>query len=225
MSGQRASKRSRPEGGDQRVIRVGMFVDHARDGRWLASVFAGTRRFRLAGLAQLGAGSLPGSSLGADVVLIHHRPPSATAVKWVRQITDCRQAVPVVVVASRCEDRAIVEAVRAGAMGYLIRPLSGQEVRQAVSLAARGGAPLCGTAVRRLVEHLHCGTPSALVHRFNLTPRDLDMLALLDRGCSNKEIAGQLGLSFHTIREYMRRLYGKLEVHSRTQALRRLHAP
>lgn len=205
------------------MIRVGVLVESARDGRWLSAAFTGTSRFRLAEVTQRGAGLLLGTPSGADVVLIHHRPPSATAVKWVRQITDCRPAVPVVVVASKCEDRAIVEAVRAGAMGYLIRPLSGQEVRRAVSLAARGGAPLCGTAARRLVEHLHCGTPSALVNRFNLTPRDLDVLALLNRGCSNKEIAGQLDLSLHTIREYMRRLYEKMQVHSRTQAVRKLH--
>lgn len=223
MSGHRALKPSRPESKDQRVIRVGVFVEHARDGRWLSAAFAGTSRFRLAEVTQRGAGSLPGASLAADVVLIHHRPPSATAVKWVRQITDCRPAVPVVVVAAKCEARAIVEAVRAGAMGYLIRPLSSQEVRQAVSLAAQGGAPLCSTAARRLVEHLHNGTPSALIHRFNLTPRDLDVLVLLNRGCSNKEIAGQLDLSLHTIREYMRRLYGKMQVHSRAQAVRKLH--
>jgi NarL family two-component system response regulator LiaR len=111
------------------------------------------------------------------------------------------------------EDTAVVEIMRAGATGYLLKDLDGEELCQAIHAAAAGRVQLAPAAAKLLLQELR---PPERVEA--LTDREIDVLRLIGRGQSNKQIAQQLNLREETVKTHVSKVLHKLGMNSRTQA-------
>ena len=112
----------------------------------------------------------------------------------------------------------IFEALRAGASGYLLKRSSMKDILSAIRDIRQGGAPMTSTIARRIVEAFQ-KPPGADGGDSELTERERDILDLLAKGFSNKEIADHLGLSIETVRSHLKNIYMKMHVRSRAEAV------
>jgi DNA-binding NarL/FixJ family response regulator len=118
-------------------------------------------------------------------------------------------------------DEYVYEALRAGASGFLLKDARAAELLQAVRVVAAGEALLAPTITRRLIEDFaRRPRPSARPPAMDeLTPRELEVLSLIARGSSNAEIASQLVVSDATVKTHVARIFSKLGLHDRAQAV------
>lgn len=155
--------------------------------------------------------------LKPDVVLMDLLMPGMDGIAATRQI---RQNVPdteVIALTSVLEDEKVFGAVRAGAIGYLLKDTEADELRRAIKAAAAGQVQLSPQAAARLMREIRPAEEQDA-----LTPRETEVLGLLARGLANKEIARELTIGEKTVKTHVSNILSKLGVLSRTQAA--LHA-
>jgi DNA-binding NarL/FixJ family response regulator len=117
------------------------------------------------------------------------------------------------------DDEAIFQALEAGATGYILKGTSPTQLVDAIRSILGGGAPLTPAIARRLVKRLNA--PGAkVVEEAPLTPREREILTHLVDGATHVNIAARLGISPHTVRDYMKSIYGKLDVSTRADLVR-----
>jgi DNA-binding NarL/FixJ family response regulator len=150
--------------------------------------------------------------LAPDVVLLDMVMPEGGGLGALRGIGSGPGAPRVIVLTSFAEDGRVVEAMRAGAAGYLLKDAEPAELLAAVRAAHAGGAPLHPDAAAHLVSELR--RPAAP----DLTAREREVLKLLARGMPNKAIALRLSLSEKTVKAHVSAILRKLDVTDRTQA-------
>lgn len=151
--------------------------------------------------------------LRPDVVLMDLLMPIMDGISATAAIRHELPEVAVVALTSFLEDHLVMEALRAGAIGYLLKDTDADSLRRAVWAAKAGHVYLSHTAVERVVHELR--TPTNVGQ---LTRREVEVLSLLARGRSNKEIARELSIGHQTVKTYVSSIFSKLNVQSRTQA-------
>ena len=158
----------------------------------------------------------------ADVVLMDINLPGLSGIECVRQLKPLLPATQFMMVTVYMDADRIFKALAAGATGYLLKRTAHTELLQAIREVAAGGSPMSRNIARLIVETFHGVVPqSPDVER--LSDRELDVLRLLARGQGYKEIAAELNVSFHTVHTLVRRIYEKLHVHTRREAVARFH--
>jgi DNA-binding NarL/FixJ family response regulator len=115
------------------------------------------------------------------------------------------------------DDEKLFKAICAGASGYLLKTQSSDEILRAVGEALDGGAPVSPRLARRMMEMFAALVPPR--HDYGLSSREREVLQLIVDGLLKKEIAARTGLSIHTVDAYLRRIYDKLHVQSRSGAV------
>ncbi|WUI01851.1 response regulator transcription factor [Spirillospora sp. NBC_00431] len=163
------------------------------------------------------------AELNPDVVLMDLRMPRMDGVEATRRIKQERPEVEIVVLTTYADDESIFAALRAGARGYLTKDAGADEIARAVA-AVRGGAAQLDPAVqRRLVEAVATGDRPRRPARDGLpdglTRREAEVLALIARGRSNAEIAGELFISEATVKTHINNLFAKAGLRDRAQAV------
>jgi DNA-binding NarL/FixJ family response regulator len=148
-----------------------------------------------------------------DVVLMDLVMPGMGGVAATRMIRTEMPAVEVVALTSVVADEAVTGAIRAGAIGYLLKNTEADELRRAIKSAAAGQVYLSPEAAARLVREVKIpGSPEAL------TERETAVLRLIAKGQANKQVARQLGIREQTVKTHVSNILGKLQLQSRTQA-------
>lgn len=164
------------------------------------------------------------NALQPDVVLMDVRLPRLDGVQATRTITSSGDtAKPRVLVLTTFDlDEYIVEALRAGASGFLLKDLPASELVSAIRTVARGDAVVAPSVTRRLLDKFAARLPPVSsdtpAHLQNLTEREREVLKLVARGLSNAEIAAELVVSETTIKTHVGNLLTKLGVRDRVQA-------
>ncbi|HET8647375.1 MAG TPA: response regulator transcription factor [Vicinamibacteria bacterium] len=199
-------------------IRVGLVEDDAptRDGlRWLIGStdgFACVGAFGSVEAALAGLAAEP-----PDVLLLDIHLPGmlgSEAVPLLRQRFPRTQIVMLTVYAA--EDK-VFESLRSGACGYVLKKTPPLELMQAVRDAHAGGSPMSSEIARKVIDLLRRTPPAAA--DCELTPQESRLLKLLSEGYSYQGAAGQMNVSVNTVRNYVRSVYEKLQVNTRSEAV------
>ena len=155
--------------------------------------------------------------LKPDVILMDLVMPVKDGIQAITEIKERDPAVSILVLTSFSEENKVFPAIRAGALGYLLKDSSPQELLQAIYNVHRGEATLHPSIALQLMREIN--RPSDLPPaKEPLTGRELEVLKLVAQGMTNHEIAGRLFLSEWTVSAHVRNILGKLHLANRTQA-------
>lgn len=153
-----------------------------------------------------------------DVVLLDIQLPGVPGSRGVGALRErWPQAAVLMLTAFEDEDK-IFESLCNGATGYLLKRTPPARLLEAMREARDGGAPMSPEIARKVVE-LFRRTAPPLALEASLTPQEVNLLRLLAEGCSYQTAGGQLGISINTVRNYIRAIYEKLQVHTKSAAV------
>ncbi|TAL94086.1 MAG: response regulator transcription factor [Paraburkholderia sp.] len=154
--------------------------------------------------------------------------PDGNGIDLIRSLHERDPAMPILVISAWSTEHIIVTALQAGATGYLLKERDDIEISLSVRSALRGGAPIDPFVARRILDLVGTAAPSSTpevvtaprtVTASPLSTREIEILSLVGKGLTNREIAGLLSLSRLTVECHIKNIYKKLAVHSRTQAV------
>jgi DNA-binding NarL/FixJ family response regulator len=158
-----------------------------------------------------------GSDL-ADVVLVDIGLPGKSGIEGIRLLKERNPELVLVILTVFDDDRRIFEAICAGASGYMLKKTPAPRLLQGIRDAAVGGAPMSPEIAARVIA-LFRQTRSAPPEDHDLTPHEVRLLKLLVDGHNYKTAAAELSVSVNTISFHMRRIYEKLHVHTKSEAV------
>ena len=156
--------------------------------------------------------------LHPDVVLMDIRLPGEGGIEATRQVTERFPSSKVVILTSFADDELVVRAIRAGAVGYVLKQVETDELLRAIQAAARGEAVLDPSTTARLLSRVREAERQADEDAFRvLSDREMDVLVPLARGKTNAEIGQLLNLSEKTVGNYIGTMFEKLHVNNRIE--------
>ncbi len=153
-----------------------------------------------------------------DVVLMDIFLPRISGIECTARLKELLPETQIIILTAMDDQELIFLALEAGADGYLLKRTTPADLRQALLDVVRGGSPMSSEIARRVVESFRRKT-KAKDEDLKLSAREEEILVLLSKGYPNKAIADKLGLSVETIYSHLKRVYEKLHVHSRTEAV------
>ncbi len=153
-----------------------------------------------------------------DVVLMDINLPGMNGVECVRQLKQLLPQTQVMMLTVYEDTENIFNALASGANGYMLKRTSSKELLEAIHEVQRGGSPMTMHIARKVVSSFQKTAASAQPTE-NLSEREQQVLDLLSQGLMYKEIADKLAISYETVHTYIRRIYEKLQVRTRTEAV------
>jgi len=200
-------------------IRVLLADDHAIVRSGVRALLATEPGIQVIGEACDGAEAVAqAEALAPDVVLMDLVMPNMDGVEATRRITAALPATRILVLTSFAADENVFPAIKAGALGYLLKDSGPDELVEAIHQVSRGEPSLDPSIARKLLSELANPPRQQPLTADPLTERELDVLRLLAQGYSNKDIAARLTVSELTVRTHVSNILGKLHLASRTQA-------
>jgi DNA-binding NarL/FixJ family response regulator len=194
------------------MIRVLVVDDHKRMRAGLRALLATAEDIEIVGAAADGAEALAlAARTHPDVILMDVAMPGMDGVEATRRLLERQPGVRVVMLTSFADERLLLEAVDAGAVGYLVKDADPEEVISGVRAAAQGYSPISGKVARALL------TPRLDPAEW-FTQRERQVLSLLAAGLPNKQIAAELGISVGTVKAHLTSIFKRIGVSDRTQA-------
>jgi DNA-binding NarL/FixJ family response regulator len=175
-----------------------------------------------AGSVAAGLASLDGLTALPDICLVDLGMPDGSGLEVVRAIK-ARCAAKVLIFTMFGDQNSVISALEAGADGFVLKDSKDSELISAMRAALEGGAPISAAAAAHLLRRLR--TPDSVlsaskeVTDFGLTKRELETLEMLARGFPQREVAGFMGVSHHTIGAHVKSIYSKMAVNSRSEAV------
>jgi DNA-binding NarL/FixJ family response regulator len=158
--------------------------------------------------------------LSPDVVLMDVRMPEMNGIEATRRIVDGQAAPRVLVLTTFDLDEYVYEALRAGASGFLLKDAPEEQLIAGIRIVADGGSLFAPAVTRRMIEQFAARAPKqAPLGLDELTARELEVLRLVARGLSNREIAAALVVSEHTVKTHVAHVLHKLDLRDRVQAV------
>lgn len=205
---------------NHRVIRVSCIEDESDYADFLRGAIASDPALHLDRIyetAEAAFEGLPRALRAPDVMLVDVRLPDQSGIDAVPTL---RQLVPqtqLMMLTKFADPETLFAALKAGAVGYLLKEASAADLSQAIRELCTGGSPMSPAIARKLVSHFHL--PRAEPAPSPLTPQQSAALRMLASGKSYKQIADALGISVNTLKSHLQAVYKKLQVASRTEAV------
>jgi DNA-binding NarL/FixJ family response regulator len=200
------------------MIRLLVVDDSAVFRRGMQDLFAAIEEVEVVGVAADGASGVDVAlELQPDIALMDLAMPGLPGIEATRRLSAAAPHIGVVVMTMLEDDDAVLQALRAGARGYLVKGARQNEILDVIR-GVHAGRAVIGAAVARQLSSLVAGGAPAEPFP-DLTARERDVLAALAGGASTAQVAGRLGLSDKTVRNHVSSILTKLEVPDRTQAV------
>jgi len=200
-------------------IGVAIVEDDASLREGLGALVAGTAGFRLTGaFGSAEAAFGPLTAEPPDVVLLDIHLPGMLGSQAVRVLRERVPAAQVLMLTVYAEQDRVFESICNGACGYLLKKTPPARLLEAIREAHEGGAPMSPEIARKVVT-LFRATHEPVAPGERLTPAELRLLRLLAEGHSYQSAGSELGITANTVRNYIRSIYDKLHVHSKSEAV------
>jgi NarL family two-component system response regulator LiaR len=201
-------------------IRVLITDDQAIVRKGIQALLATETNFEVVGEAENGKEAIKQfEQLQPDVVLMDLQMPEMSGIEAISHITTHKPNARILVLTSFATDDKVFPAIKAGALGYLLKDSSPEELVRAIRQVHRGESSLHPTIARKLLQELtKPPAPEQKPTDEPLTEREVEVLRLIARGLGNQQIADQLIISEATVRTHVSNILGKLHLASRTQA-------
>jgi len=151
-----------------------------------------------------------------DVILMDIDMPGMTGIEAVKKIRQFDTAAAIIMLTVFDDNKHVLDAICAGASGYLLKKHASEKLIPAIKEVLDGGAPM-SPAIAKMV--IHSMQQNAGIKQYNFSVREKQILELLCKGNSYKMISAQAGIAFETVRSYIKNIYEKLQVHSATEAV------
>ena len=179
----------------------------------------GFRCHTVHGNAESALAKLPAEN--PEIVLVDINLPGQSGIECVRRLKPAMPDTQFVMLTVYEDTAHIFDALKAGASGYLLKRTPCDELIASLKQVREGGSPMTSYIARKVVQSFY-QTPAERVEVEGLTPREREVLDLLAGGFFYKEITETLGISISTVNTHVRRIYEKIHVHSRAQAVAKL---
>ena len=201
-------------------VKVAIIEDQEKIRAGLASLISGTSGFTCTGawssmeeaLASLDAAS-------PDIALVDIGLPGISGIEGIRLMRERQPKLALLVLTVYEDEDRIFGALCAGACGYLLKGTPPGRLMESLREAMNGGAPMSPQIARRVIEHFRTPRQAAPPSDYELTPHEVRILRLLVDGHHYQTAADELGVTVNTIRFHLRRIYEKLQVHSKAEAV------
>jgi NarL family two-component system response regulator LiaR len=200
----------------EKLLRILIADDHAIVREGLEAILSAQPDFALVGVATNGLEAVAlAAQLNPDVILIDLVMPKMDGLAAIQAIRAANPQACILVLTSFADDERVFPAIKAGALGYLLKDTLPQDLLQALREVAQGQVSLHPEIARRMLREINQPAERPLT---GLTEREQETLRLLAEGLSNQAIAAQMGIHETTVAKYVSALLGKLGLTSRTQA-------
>jgi DNA-binding NarL/FixJ family response regulator len=215
-----------PEAGGSRKepIRVLVVDDHALFRRGLEIVLAAEEDIQVVGEAGDGAEAVDkAADLLPDIILMDVRMPKRGGIEACTSIKEVAPSAKIIMLTISDEEADLYDAIKAGAMGYLLKEISIEEVASAIR-AVHGGQSLISPSMaskllNEFASMIKRGDERQQLPAPRLTDREMEVLRLVAKGLNNRDIAKQLFISENTVKNHIRNILEKLQLHSRMEAV------
>ncbi len=207
------------EPSSRRTVGVAIIEDDRliRDG--LAKLINGSEGFRCSGTFRSMEAALAQTFASPpDVALVDIGLPGMSGIEGLARLREKYPEMALVVLTVYEDDERIFQALCAGASGYLLKRTPPRRILDSIQEVLNGGAPMSPEVARRVLQLFRDMRPPQRVS-YDLTPHELRLLKLLVEGHNYQSAAAELGVSFSTINFHMQNIYGKLQVHSKSEAV------
>lgn len=207
--------------GHSSLIRVLLVDDHQLLTDSLAGLLRREEDIEVVGVAQTVAEAKQAAQSPLDVVLMDYRLPDGTGAEATRAIKTRWPSTKVIMLTAVNDDETMLDAIQAGADGYLTKDRASDDVVDAVRAAHAGEILLPRTVVFEIAQRVGLARRQATVRRNveQLTPREMEVLSALAQGLSSREICDQLFIAPNTLRTHVQNIMSKLRVHSKLEAV------
>ncbi len=201
------------------MIRVGIVEDSAGVRRTLQAMLDDTPGFTC--ICACGSGEealkvIPRDP--PDVVLMDLHLPNLSGIETTERLKQVLPRLNIIMITVYADTESVFKALRAGAIGYLLKRSSPEEILNAITDVSKGGAPMTSEIARKVVAAFQEPT-AAKTEEEGISRREREILEALCQGDSNQNIAAKLSLSIETVRWHLKKIYEKLHVSSRTEAM------
>lgn len=198
---------------------VAIVEDHADLRESWAALLEGAPGFRCVGTCASAEEALKlVPALAPDVVLMDINLPGMSGIECTGRLKEKQPNLQVLILTVYEDHDRIFQALQAGASGYLLKRTPPEKILEAIADVKAGGAPMTSEVARKVVLSFRKPASSAAAEA-RLTPREEEILRLLAQGFVTKEIAADLGISYFTAQTHLKKIYEKLHVRSRTEAV------
>ena len=201
------------------TIRVFLLDDHEVVRRGLQQLLESEGDIEVvgdAGTAEAALARIP--ALKPDVAILDARLPDGNGVEVCRQVRSALPDIRAIILTSYDDDEALFAAIMAGASGYVLKQVTGQDLLSAVRHVAAGGSLLDPSVTERVMQRLREGAPEEPDELKSLTAQERRILELVAEGLTNRQIGERLFLAEKTVKNYMSNVLSKLGLERRTQA-------
>ena len=211
-------------------VRMAIVEDDGGFRQTLQAVFGGAPDFQVVGAYANGeAGLRQIPSMACELVMMDISLPGMSGIDCLKQLKALMPGLRVVMLTAFDDNDYLFQSLVAGADGYLLKRFARDRLLETVRDIMVGGAPISPPIARRMVEYFHelkSPAKSAAIPARpaagaieGLTAREQEVLSLLAKGCTPKEVAWELHISWQTVRNFIKSIYDKLHVHNRTDAI------
>jgi len=201
------------------TIRVFLLDDHEVVRRGLQQLLESEGDIEVvgdAGTAESALARIP--ALKPDVAILDARLPDGNGIEVCRQVRSALPDIRAIILTSYDDDEALFAAIMAGAAGYVLKQVTGQDLLSAVRHVAAGGSLLDPSVTERVMQRLREGAPEEPDELKSLTAQERRILELVAEGLTNRQIGERLFLAEKTVKNYMSNVLSKLGLERRTQA-------
>jgi NarL family two-component system response regulator LiaR len=204
------------------TIKILLVEDHLITRQGIRQLIQAEKGLSVVGEAGNGAEAIKlAVKLNPDVILMDIAMPGMNGIEATEQIKLKQPRVAVLILSAYDNDEFIFALLKAGAAGYLLKSVSGDDLIEAIHAVCKGEPVLDPVVARKVMDHfkLPGEVPGTARPSEHFSSREIDIIKMAARGMSNKSIAGELNLSTRTVEGHLRTIFNKLGVGSRTEAV------